>query len=188
MQDYALLNTCCIFKYERFCNLQCLLHLNFWIYFLKNMVLHMKMCKSLHIAHFEYATLQYIVPHFGSLFCTLWIFQCAKSCTLQCNISKVPILTLYVISRSYFHITSYLQGAKSMILYICTRASIKLLSRPNFFITPYMQGANCKILHICKLASTKFLSRPNFKIFFLHHRLPARCKVQNLEHLHTCKY
>ena len=95
MQDYALLNTCCIFKYERFCNLQCLLHLNFWIYFLKNMVLHMKMCKSLHIAHFEYATLQYIVPHFGSLFCTLWIFQCAKSCTLQCNISKVPILTLY---------------------------------------------------------------------------------------------
>ena len=96
MQDYALLNTCCIFKYERFCNLQCLLHLNFWIYFLKNMVLHMKMCKSLHIAHFEYATLQYIVPHFGSLFCTLWIFKCAKSCTLQCNISKVPILTLYV--------------------------------------------------------------------------------------------
>ena len=98
MQDYALLNTCCIFKYERFCNLQCLLHLNFWIYFLKNMVLHMKMCKSLHIAHFEYATLQYIVPHFGSLFCTLWIFQCAKSCTLQCNISKVPILTLYVVA------------------------------------------------------------------------------------------
>ena len=97
MQDYALLNTCCIFKYERFCNLQCLLHLNFWIYFLKNMVLHMKMCKSLHIAHFEYATVQYIVPHFGSLFCTLWIFQCAKSCTLQCNISKVPILTLYAI-------------------------------------------------------------------------------------------
>ena len=101
MQDYALLNTCCIFKYERFCNLQCLLHLNFWIYFLKNMVLHMKMCKSLHIAHFEYATLQYIVPHFGSLFCTLWIFQCAKSCTLQCNISKVPILTLYVILTRY---------------------------------------------------------------------------------------
>ena len=70
------------------------------------MVLHMKMCKSLHIAHFEYATVQYLVPHFGSLFCTLEIFQCAKSCTLQCNISKCDMLTLYA-SFYYFRFSSH---------------------------------------------------------------------------------
>ena len=112
LMDYiinCITHETCKVNCARLCTIEHMLHIQVWKilqfavfvapkllnFFLKNMVLHMKMCKSLHIAHFEYATLQYIVPHFGSLFCTLWIFQCAKSCTLQCNISKVPILTLY---------------------------------------------------------------------------------------------
>ena len=71
--------------------------------------------------------------------------QSAKSCTF--THMQVPKFYQDPISRSYFYITSYLQGAKCKILHICTQASIKFLSRPNFFITPYMQGANCKILH-----------------------------------------
>ena len=51
-----------------------------------------------------------------------------------------------------------------------------------------MQGAKCKILHIYTCASTKILSRPNFMILFLHHLLPARCKVQALAHLQRCKF
>ena len=85
--------------------------------------------------------------------------QSAKSCTFAHV--QVPRSYQDLISRSYFYITSYLQGAKCKILHICTHASIKFLSRANFFITPYMQGAKYKILHIFTRARTMILSRPN---------------------------
>ena len=97
----------------------------------------------------------------------------AKSC-IYAHV-QVPRYYQDLILRSYFYITSYLQGAKCKILHICTRASIRFLSRHNFFITTHMQGAKWKILHICKYQDL-------IKILFLHHLLPARYKVQDLAH------
>ena len=115
---------------------------------------------------------------------------CKVQSTKSCTFAHVQVPRSYqdLISRSYFYITSYLQGAKCKILHLCTHASIKFLSRSNFFITPYIQGAKYKILHICTRTYTNILSTPNFKILFLHHLPLARCKVQDLAHLHTCKY
>ena len=89
--------------------------------------------------------------------------QSAKSCTFAHV--QVPRSYQDLISRSYFYITSYLQGAKCKILHICTRASIKFLSSPNFYIIPTCTCAKCKILHICTSASIKLLSSPNFYIY-----------------------
>ena len=141
------------------------------------------MCKMLHICT-RASTKILSRPNFKNLFLHLLL---PARCKVQ-DLAYLHRCKFYVLIKTQFLHHPHLQGANCKILHICTSASIKFLSRPNFFINPYMQGAKCKILHIYTCASTKILSRPNFKILFLHHLLPSRCKVQDLAHLHTCKY
>ena len=107
--------------------------------------------------------------------------QSAKSCTF--THMQVPKFYQDPISRSYFYITSYLQGAKCKILHICTHASIKFLSSPNFYIIPtckVQSARSCTIAHVQVISS--YLAPISTS------SLPARCKLQDLAHFHTCKY
>merc|ERR1711873_295708 len=86
-------------------------------------------------------------------------------------------------AQSQFLHHPYLQSAKCKILHICTHASIKFLSSPNFYIIPTCKVQSAKS---CTFAHVQVLS--SYLAPISTSSLPARCKVQNLAHLHTCKY
>ena len=96
--------------------------------------------------------------------------QSAKSCTF--THVQVPRSYQDLISRSYFYITSYLQGAKCKILHICTRASIKFLSSPNFHI-----------ILTCKLQSARYCTFAHVQVLSSYQdpisSSPPTCKVQS---------